>query len=286
MKKIEIKKYQDNLHRYTIHSEEYKYEMPIMLTGDWHFDNPKTKRDLLFKHLDYTKENNGFIIINGDLLCLMQGKYDRRASKSAILQEHLGDNYLDLVINDTAEKLLPYANNILQINKGNHETAVSSRNETDVTQRLVDRINLLAGTDIQVGEYMGMIIINFSYKNSGFKALNIAYDHGHWGGVISKGTQASMRYAAAFPNADIVLSSHTHDKWVMAIPRYVYNSNKHTLSVKEQWHVKAGTYKEEFESGKGWAVEKIGLPKSLGCCFVNVKYNRKENLEFTFELSN
>ena len=110
-----IKRFTSNFHRYEINSENHKYDTEILFTSDWHFDNPKTNRKMIFNHLDEAKRRNALIVINGDLLCLMQGKYDPRGSKSSIRPEHNGDNYLDLVINDTAEKLVPYANNILQL---------------------------------------------------------------------------------------------------------------------------------------------------------------------------
>lgn len=61
---------------------------------------------MLFNHLEEAKKRNALIIVNGDLLCLMNGNYDPRRAKSAVLPEHNGDNYLDLVIQDTAEKLV------------------------------------------------------------------------------------------------------------------------------------------------------------------------------------
>ena len=283
--KVSVDKFQKNLHRYKIDFHDAaNHVVPIMLTSDWHFDNPKTNRALLFKHLDDVKEKNGLIIINGDTLCLMQGKYDPRRSKGSVRLEHNGDNYLDLVINDTADKLLPYANNILQINVGNHESAVSQKTETDVLQRLVERINTLANTNIQLGSYMGMIILSFKGKNTTTNSLNVAYSHGHWGGVISKGTQASMRYAQMFPDADVVISGHTHDSWIMPLNRYKYNQNNMTFDIKTQWHIKTGTYKEEFEEGSGWAVEKIGTPKNLGSCMMDVFYDRHNPLRYEFKL--
>lgn len=282
---VKAERKQCNFHRYTFENKKSRSDFRFMFTSDWHFDNPKANRDLLFKHLDECVKTNTYIIVNGDLLCLMQGKYDPRRNKSAIRPEHNGDNYLDLVIYNTAKVLSKYAHLILQINKGNHESAVSSRNETDVTERLVTEINLLAGTNIQVGEYMGYITLSFNRLGGAYKSLNVAYDHGHWGGVITKGALSVTRHASMFPQADVVISGHTHDGWIMNHPRYVMNHIKGTVEVKNQWHVKTGTYKEEFQHGKGWAVEKIAMPKYLGSCFMNLKYIRDNDLEYTFTLT-
>ena len=281
---MQIVKKAHNFHRYEINGS-YIYEKDFLLTSDWHFDNPKTNRKLLFEHLDEAVKHDAYIIVNGDLLCLMQGKYDPRKNKAAILPEHNGDNYLDLVINDTAKKLLPYAKNILQINTGNHESSVSGRSETDVLMRLVERINTLANTNIQLGGYMGYINLSFMYKDACKKSVNIAYDHGYWGGVITKGALAVSRHASIFPDADVIISGHTHDGWIMTHNRYIMNQYKSEIEVKKQWHIKTGTYKEEFDKGVGWAVEKIGMPKHLGSCWMKVYYNQNKDLELEFTLT-
>ncbi|MCT3693146.1 hypothetical protein HZP84_16355 [Elizabethkingia anophelis] len=207
-----IQRYDNNFHRYVLERPESNFEIDILLTSDWHFDNPKTDREMLFNHLDEVKKRNGYIIVNGDLLCLMMGKYDPRGSKSGIRPEHNGDNYLDLVINDTAEKLIPYAHNILQINKGNHETAVSKRSETDVLERLVERINAKAGSNIQLGAYTGFITLCLMRSGGTKHSCKIGYSHGNWGGVVTKGALSVQRYASFLDGADIIMSGHCFDE--------------------------------------------------------------------------
>lgn len=283
MQIVKAEKYQKNYHRFTIDCDNIE-QLSLFTTSDWHFDNPKCNRELLFKHLNEAKKRNSMIMVIGDLLCLMQGRYDPRRSKSAIRPEHNKDNYLDLVINDTAEKLRPYAHNILLISKGNHETSVSSRMETDIIERLVERINTLEGSNIQVGEYTGYVTLSFQ-SNTIRRALQIGYSHGNWGGVITKGTLSVVRYAAMLPDCDIMFSGHTHDGWIVPQPRLVRNSNARKVEVKNQWHVKTGTYKEEFDQGKGWAVERIAMPKYLGSCFTDIYFNSDKDLEYTFTLT-
>lgn len=282
---VVIQKIQSNYHKYSFKTPKRRENFRFMLTSDWHFDNPKTNRELLFKHLDECLATNTYIIVNGDLLCLMQGKYDPRRSKSGVRNEHNGDMYLDLVIKDTAKKLSKYAHLILQFNTGNHESSVSLKTETNVLERLVDEINKLSGANIQLGEYMGYITLSFSRGEANHKTLNIGYDHGHWGGVITKGALSVTRHASMFPQADVMISGHTHDGWIMNHPRYVMNTQKKSVSIKNQWHIKTGTYKEEFEGGKGWAVEKIAMPKYLGSCFMDVKYSKEDDLEYLFQLT-
>lgn len=272
-------KYQSNYHRFSL-SVGSTDRKTLFVCSDIHFDNPKCNRELFFQHMDEALEREAMIVITGDLFCLMQGKYDPRGSKSNIRDEHNGNNYLDLVINDTAEKFKKYAKNIILISRGNHETSVSKRSETDVMERFVERLNLLAGSNVQVGNYTGYYTLNFSYNGGSSRSLSVGYSHGNWGGVITKGTLSVVRYASIMPDCDIMFSGHTHDGWIVTHPRLRKNRAKKTVEVINQWHIKTGTYKEEFAKGEGWAVERIAMPKYLGGCFVDIKYNKHKDLEY------
>ena len=83
-------------------------------------------------------------------------------------------------------------------------------------------------------------------------------------------------------NVDIMISGHTHDRWIVELNRLIPDPNRGRVINKSQFHVKTGTYKEEFEQGEGWAVERIGTPKSLGSVFCKVFYSQKQDLELEF----
>lgn len=278
---MKAEQYQPNYHRFTF-NVGLSEVVPFFVSSDWHFDNPKCNRKLLFKHLDMIKEKNGYIIVTGDLFCLMQGKYDKRSSKSDILPQHNKNNYLDAVIDEAIELLIPYAHNILLLSKGNHETSVSARNETDVLKRLVDGLNIRTGSNIQLGQYTGYYTLNFDRSNNR-KSLQVGYSHGNWGGIITKGTLSVVRYSAIMPDCDVMFSGHTHDGWIVTQPRLRRNERTKKVQVENQWHIKTGTYKEEFVSGKGWAVERIAMPKHIGGCLMNVEYTQ-DDLKPTFTL--
>ena len=283
---MKAKKHSSNYHRFEIPMQATD-EKWMFTCSDVHFDNPKCNRELFFQHMNKALDLDAMITITGDFFCLMQGAYDPRKSKSSILPEHNEDNYLDLVINDAAEKLIPYAKNIILISRGNHETSVSKRNETDVMERFVERLNLLAGSNIQIGNYLGYYTLNFHYEATGniSRPVHVAYSHGHWGGIVTKGALSVMRYSSMFPDADIIFSGHTHDSWVMTQPRYRMRPSREKVEVEKQWHVKTGTYKEEFEEGKGWASERIAVPKHLGGAFTKFYYNTKKNTTFEITLT-
>ena len=115
-----------------------------------------------------------------------------------------------------------------------------------------------------------------------FKSLNIGYSHGNWGGIVTKGVLSVNRDAAIMDNVDIMISGHTHDRWIVELNRLIPDTNRGKVINKSQFHVKTGTYKEEFEEGEGWAVERIGTPKSLGSVFCKVFYSQKQDLELEF----
>lgn len=127
----------------------------FLLLSDLHWDNPKTDRVLLKKHLDQAKEKNASILIFGDLFCAMQGKYDPRGSKESVRPEHNVNNYLDALVDTAIEYFTPYKENILFISPGNHEcyradTQVLTKrgwiNITDVT--LDDEVAVFSRTSI------------------------------------------------------------------------------------------------------------------------------------------
>lgn len=234
-------------------------EKKILVTSDWHIDNPKCRRDLLFKHLDQAKENNADVWVFGDLFCLMQGKYDPRKAKPDILPEHNVAAYLDAVIEDTASLLEPYKDNIKFISYGNHETSIVRRLETDPIERLITLMNH-NGANIVKGGYFGYIKIKASHNSQRFAKV-VFYHHGMWGGVVTKGVLGAGRTAAVVPDADYCISGHTHDHWSFTIPRYRISQGELISDV--QIHLKTGTYKDEHTQGLGFHAERIFVPKSL-----------------------
>ena len=83
------------------HLAQRTQSVKMLLTSDWHYDNPHCDRDLLHTHLDEAKEAGALVCCFGDLFCFMQGKYDKRHDKSYVRPEHKSGDYLDVVISDT-----------------------------------------------------------------------------------------------------------------------------------------------------------------------------------------
>lgn len=232
----------------------------FLLLSDLHIDNPKCDRKLLIKVLNQAVEKNALILIFGDLFCLMQGKGDPRRSKADIRPEHNKPNYIDAVVKDTALILKPYANNILLIADGNHETSIIKHIEVDPIEYLLNYLHKYNPL-IQHGGYQGFVRF---YSDSGGKTrtIELFYHHGAFGGSVTKGVLSVNRYASIV-KSDVVVSGHTHDSWVVEHPFYEMDQNC-VVHQKTQHHVKTGTFKQEYLQPNGFQIEKQVMPKPLG----------------------
>lgn len=263
--------------------DTYADEFQVLLQSDVHFDHPKCDRKLYFNHLDEAVKRNAGIFVAGDFLCLMQGRNDRRRSKDAIRDEHNKSDYFDAVVQDSASQISEYAKHFIAFSDGNHETAVVKNIETNPLSRLVLDINANHGAQAEHLPYQCFVVFKFRRKTGGnVRRAVMAVHHGKWGGVVSKGTQGISRYAAIYPQADIVLSGHTHDYWV--VPTEMYNlSVNGKISLKTQYHVKTGTYKDEFKDGSGFAIERIVTPKPMGSWWLKMK-PKDDKVQISFEM--
>ena len=250
----------------------------VLLLSDIHWDNPKCDRVLLKRHLDQAMEMDARICMNGDTLCLMQGRADRRGSKSGIRPEHNVDHYFDAVVNDAIEWFSPYAKNIDVISYGNHESAIIKHQEIDVIQRLVGGLNQKNGTHIQTGGYGGWIVYNFKRpKSAGSVSYRIKYYHGSGGGgPVTKGTIQFNRMATMVEGADMVWMGHVHEDHELTYQVERMNHNNY-VHLKEVLMVRTATYKEEYGDekdgygAKGWMVERGSPPKPLGGRWLNLE---------------
>ena len=254
-----------------VHTIHYTYSGELtawmLLIADWHYDNPKCRRDLLHYHLQQAKERNAAVCSFGDQLCLMQGKYDPRKSMEGLRPEHRKEDYLGSVIETTAKDLAPYASQLAVIGYGNHETNVLNRQGVDMVKWLCRTIREDSGKDWPFpGGYRGWINIRFEHAAGGRRELKkLHYFHGTGGGgAVTKGMIGTNRNAAMVDGADILVYGHVHEYWNIKIPKYRLKNSK-AVEHYEQRHIQVSTYKDEINTGAaGWANEKGMPPKPLG----------------------
>lgn len=274
MKVIQHKK---NVHEIQIEGNE----CTIALLSDVHWDNPQCDRDLLKKHLDHCLEHSIPIFLNGDTLCMMQGKYDRRASKTKLREEHRTEHYFDSIVETAYEYFRPYAHLISVVGYGNHETSILRIHETDILQRLVDYINIREHTNIKTGGYSGWVVFRLKSHNNKC-SFNMHYHHGLSKGasVVTKGAIDLTRALGMYENMDIFTQGHIHQTMTRTDVRdmLVYK-NGYKVEPRNITHVITGTYKDEYFNSKGfgWHVERGAEPRNIGGKLLKLTMRKQKN---------
>jgi predicted phosphodiesterase len=259
-----------NVHLFNVNLQTVGDEQWFLLQSDVHWDNPKCDRKKLKKHLDLALERNAPVLDFGDFFCAMQGKYDRRSSKKDIRPEHQNNQYLDSLVNTAAEYLKPYAKIITVRGNGNHESAINKNHETDLNERLAERIRMDGGI-ARRGGYSGYIRFQIHNGKRNNRSIKLWYFHGSGGGgPVTRGVIQTNRQAVYVSDADIVASGHVHESWQVAVERMRLNAADRVV-LERQTHVKIAGYKEEYEDGYGgWHIETGKPPKPTGAWWLRI----------------
>lgn len=270
----EITRIQRNVH--VIHLATKR---DVLLISDAHFDNKHCNRTLLKSHLDEAVKKDAIILLGGDTLCLMGGKWDPRSAKKDIRPEYNSGQYVDLIVEDVVKFLTPYAHHIAVVGFGNHEQNFIKRNEHDPLTRIVTEINAKTGSKIYTGGYGGWIV--FKYTFQGVRAsYKMKYFHGSGGGgIVTKGTISHQRFDAMIDGADCVWMQHIHDLWDMTVQVETIDKFYNT-KLKEVLHIQTSTYKDEYGDGNGgWHIERGAPPKPLGGYWIELDPVRVQDKE-------
>lgn len=251
----------------------------FLLSSDRHHDNPKTDQGMEKRHLEQAREMGAGVMDFGDLFCAMQGKYDKRSSKSDLRPEHQNGRYLDSLVDTAAEFYRPYADLFAVIGTGNHETSIKQRHETCLTSRLVDRLKTF-GSPVVQGGYSGWIVFSFTRDGVSHKSIKLWYDHGYGGGgPVTKDIIQASRRAVYLPDADIVVSGHTHDRWIFPIERERITQQM-KRSRDTQTHVKIPSYKDSWRPEGNWEKERGMPPKPVGAIWLEFTQDWKGVIDY------
>lgn len=251
------------------------WEFWVLCTADRHIDHALSDLDMQKRHLELAKDGGWPVVDIGDLFCGMQGKFDPRSTRKALLAcLNEQEEYLDALVDYAERLLLPYADCFAMLGLGNHETSQLRRHETHLLQRLVKRFQG-AGSHVVMGGYAGWLRLLFEAgTGSARKSVNIRYTHGSGGNApVTKGTIQTNRRAVVYPDANIVLSGHTHEQWTVPLARLRINDCCREYR-DEQLHVQIPSYKDEMTcQPHGWAVEKGFSPKPTGAMWLKFWYD-------------
>jgi len=269
-----------NVHRFDLSLDRVGAQQWFLLQSDVHWDNPHCQRKLFKKHLDQALERNAPVIDIGDFFCAMQGKFDKRSNKSDILPEHQKSNYLDALVDTAADYLAPYKGILTVRGHGNHESAIKKNHETDLVERLAERLKAQGGI-ASAGGFSGYVRFFVTYAGTRKKSFTYWYHHGHGGGgPVTRGVIQSNRHAVFLADADIVHTGHTHDFWQVPIARVSLNQSL-VVEHSRQAHISTPGYKEEYGDGAGgWHIERGGPPKPTGAMWLRFVYEGEEGIQF------
>lgn len=254
-------------------ADSMDWTQSFLLRSDAHHDNAHANWKMEKSHLDEALDRKAGILDAGDLHCAMQGKYDRRSDLSQCRPEHQQGRYLDSLVETAADFYAPYANNWLLMAPGNHETSILKYHETDLTERLAERMRL-QGSSVQTGTYAGFIKFSVRFQDRSI-SQTMYYFHGSGGGgPMSHGVLATRRMQSYLPDADIIWSGHTHDAWVVRLSKARLSSYGN-VNLQDVIHVKTPGYKDEFSSMEGWHIERGAPPKPNGAAWLNFSIERR-----------
>ena len=252
------------------------WSQSFLLRSDAHHDNAHTDQRLELLHLEEAVSKGAGILDAGDLFCAMQGKWDRRSDLSQCRPEHQQGRYLDSLVETAAEFYEPFAPNWVLMSHGNHETSILKHHETDLTERLVERLKLCGGDHLHKGKYAGFVRFRARIGDT-CQSLTLYYFHGSGGGgPMTHGVLSTRRMQSYLPDADIVWSGHTHDSWMVRLGR-VRLSPYGKPFVDRVHHLRTPGYKDEFTPREGWHVERGAPPKPLGAVWMNLSMRRDRN---------
>jgi hypothetical protein len=253
----------------------------MLLRSDAHHDNAHTDLEMERRHLEEAKRREALILDNGDLHCAMQGRWDKRADRSAMRPEYQFGNYLDRLVDEAVKFYGPYAPNWCMMGLGNHETAILKHHETNLTERVVERLKLEGAGNLHACGYAGWIrLLVFAPNTRKSGSLWIYRHHGYGGGgPVTRGTIQTSRMAVYLPDAQIVWTGHTHDQWIMPIERYRV-THADSPYTDRQVHVRTPGYKDEFTPQDGWHTERGGPPKPRGALWLRARITADGTVDY------
>jgi hypothetical protein len=187
------------------------WEQTLYLSSDVHWDSIYCNRALFKQHMERMNKINALGILAGDVLDLMQGRFDPRRSMEELRPEYRRNDYYDFVSDDAAKFFKPYAKNILLMARGNHELSVVKNANTDPFSNMVRELHR-GGAQTVIGGFGGWIRLMFSVGGVPKTSLKIKYFHGAGSEApVTRGVIQTNRQAVYLPDANIVLNGHNHN---------------------------------------------------------------------------
>ena len=236
----------------------------VFLPGDIHIDSRSCDTDLLRQHMDVAVEKQMPFISFGDIFDVMNAPMDRRRSRREHEDTTERDDYFNAVVDIAVKFFTPYAKKLpfMLFGYGNHETAVLKHNSIDLIKMLVSQLRQI-NPNVYAGGYGGYVAFHTSNGNGARASTILKYYHGKEGGIITKGVLGVGRRSMIYPDADVIVTGHTHDDFIVRQQREKL-STMGVIKQDYQLHISAPSYKNDWKDGfGGFAVERHS-PKPIG----------------------
>ena len=249
-----------------------------MLIADPHLDSKGHLSNELAKLLKTAREHVAPVVFLGDIFDAMQGPRDPRGEKGSTKKEHEGRDYFDRLVDTAADTFEPFAHSIVYMGTGNHETSVMKHYGTNLIERLAKELRSRTGAMIVPAGYRGWIRFMFQYYQNRRASRAMYWCHGTGGGgVMTFGTLAVRRRSGVVPDADIVVSGHTHEDFSLRIGRYRL-SHEGTEYRDDQLHISVPSLKDS-QTGKpfSWEGDKELPPKPTGAYWLTFTISEQQD---------
>lgn len=258
------------------------FEQWFLLQSDNHHDSVQCNRDLEEEHLEAALRRHAVVMIFGDVLDAMQGRFDPRRSMDELRPEYRREDYYDFVVYDCAKWYGRYVEQIGLMTDGNHELSVLKNANTDLLGRLVGVLNERGGKIVR-GGYGGWVRLVFTLEEGRQVVKRIKYFHGAGGEApVTRGVIQTNRQAVYLPDADVVINGHSHNHYHVPISRErLTEEGRHYFDL--QHHIRIPGYKQGYGSGvSGWEVTRGGVPKPIGAVWMHL-VRRGNDIAIQFE---
>lgn len=231
--------------------------------SDQHHDSAHSNHALEKAHMDQVVSLNAPAIFYGDTFCAMQGKFDKRASKDEMPKELREGYYFDEIVRYNHSFYKDYRKHIAVVGKGNHETSVEFRHETDLCQRLVDMLNAAGDCNVYAASYCFWVV--FRFRMNGRIIVRKCFCH-HGGGGAAQQTKGMLdvgRMAEWQADADICCLGHNHQNYSTYNKRLRLNSHMNEFE-DICLHVRTPGYKNPHTKKGGYAIQNLYKPTVQG----------------------
>jgi len=153
-----------------------------------------------------------------------------------------------------------------------------------MTERLCERLREHGG-QARAHWYSGWVMFRCRRGEGGQgQTIRLFRHHGTGSGApVTRGVIQTNRIAVQYPDADVVLTGHTHDDWIVSIPR-MRITERGKIHHDEQLHVRVPGYKDAINDGaEGWETVKGHNIKSKGAVWLTIRQSNSGNRRWVVE---